>query len=644
MSDSLRPLEERNNGMNKISDVVYKWMQQQQQFQFDFAFATKLADYMGKERKYAKCREIFNDIINQGRVPNESTFHILTIAYLSSSVQGCLEEACNIYNRMIQLGGYQPRVSLHNSLFRALVSKLGGSSKQYLKQAEFIFHNLVTSGLEVQNDIYAGLLWLHSYQDTIDRERIVELRGEMQRVGVKEEKNVILSIMRAYSKDGDVDEVERAWLQLLKSGCKVPSQACVYQMEVYAKVGQSMRSLEIFRGMQEYVGSTSVAAHHKIIEVMSKTQNVEVTESLMSEFVKSGLKPLVPAFTDLMNMYFNLSLHEKLEATFSNYLEKCGPNRTIYNIYLDSLVKAGNFDKASEIFNLMQSNGTIGINSRSCNTILSGYLLSEDHIEAEKIYDLICKKKYDIQPSLMETLEYVLSLKTKVLKKSVSLKLGTEQREILIGLLLGGLQIESDDERKNHAILFEFNETSSVHYAMKRHIHDQFREWLSTYSKANDENEDIPYQFSSISHSYFGFYADQFFPNGRFVIPKLIHRWLSPRVLAYWYMYGGHRTSMGDILLKLKGGNREDVERIVKALKANSLDCRVKRKGRVFWIGFLGINSSWFWKLTDPYILDDIKHFLRADIQTLEDTVGDEQSLSFENESDSDKNRTDQSD
>ncbi|KAE8680016.1 hypothetical protein F3Y22_tig00111392pilonHSYRG00139 [Hibiscus syriacus] len=32
-------------------------------------------------------------------------------------VQGCLDEACGVYNRMIRLGGYLPRFSLHNSLF-----------------------------------------------------------------------------------------------------------------------------------------------------------------------------------------------------------------------------------------------------------------------------------------------------------------------------------------------------------------------------------------------------------------------------------------------------------------------------------------------------------------------------------------------
>ncbi|KAL6963952.1 Pentatricopeptide repeat-containing protein [Sarracenia purpurea var. burkii] len=627
---------------NETGFRVYKWMMQRHWFRFDFALATKLADFMGKERKYIKCREIFDDIINQGRVPCESTFHILIVAYLSSPVQGCLEEACSIYNRMIQLGGYKPRISLHNSLFRALVSKPGGSSKHYLKQAEFIFHNLATSELEIHKDIYGGLIWLHSYQETIDKARIASLREALQAAGIEESKEVLVSILRACSKEGDVEEAERTWLKFSHCDGSPPSQAFVYRMEVYAKVGQPLKSLEIFRGMQEQLGSTSVVAYHKIIEVLSKAQEMEFAESLMKKFMESGLKPLMPSFIDLMDLYFRLDLHDKLELAFSQSLDKCRPNRTVYNIYLDSLVKIGNIEKAEEIFNQMLNNGAIGVNTRSSNTILSGYLSSGEYVKAEKIYDFMCQKNYDIEPPLMEKLDYVLSLTRKVVKKPMSLKLSKEQREILVGLLLGGLRIESDEERKKHAICFEFNERLETHSILKRYVYDQYHEWLASMIKPIDGSDDISYRFVTVSHSYFGFYADQFWPKGQPVIPKLIHRWLSPRVLAYWYMFAGYRTSSGDILLKLKG-SQEGVERIMKAFKAKSLDCKVKRKGRVFWIGFLGSNSTWFWKLVEPYILDGLRDFLEGSGKS-SGRMLETQAVNFESQSDSDEVASDCSD
>ncbi|KAL5540676.1 hypothetical protein UlMin_042868 [Ulmus minor] len=618
---------------NETGFRVYKWMMQQHWYRFDFALATKLADYLGKERKFSKCREIFDDIINQGRVPSESTFHILVVAYLSAPVQGCLEEACTIYNRMIQLGGYRPRLSLHNSLFKAIVSKPGSSSKHYLKQAEFIFHNLVTTGLEVHKDMYAGLIWLHSYQDTIDKERMMAIRKEMQRMGIVEGRDFLVTILRACSKEGDVEEAEKTWSKLLSLDVGLPSQAFIYRMEVYGKVGDPMRSLDIFREMKEHLGSANVVAYHKVIDILCKAQEVELAESLMVELINSGLKPVMPAYIDIMNMYFNLSLHDKVELAFSQCLEKCQPSRTVYSIYLNSLVKVGNLDKAEEIFDVMQNNSAIGVNTRSCNTILSGYLSSGDHDKAEKIYGLMCRKKYDVESPLMEKIDFVLSSKKKEVRKPVSLKLSKEQREILVGLLLGGLQIESDENRKNHMILFEFGENSSHHSLLRRHIYDEFHEWLHPSCKANDGSEDTPYRFATISHTYFGFYADQFWPKGQQTIPKLIHRWLSPCVLAYWFMYGGYRTSSGDILLKIKG-NREGVEKIVKALKSRSLDCRVKRKGRVFWIGFLGSNATWFWKLVEPYILDEAKEFLKPGGENTGNGSSETQSINFDSGSD----------
>ncbi|KAK4437837.1 Pentatricopeptide repeat-containing protein, chloroplastic [Sesamum alatum] len=625
---------------NEAAFRVYKWMMQQHWFRFDFALATKLADYMGKERKYLKCREIFDDIINQGVVPNESTFHILIVAYLSSSASSCLHEACIIYNQMIHLGGYKPRLSLHNSLFRALVSKTGSSCKHHLNQAEFIFHNLTTCGLKIHNDIYGGLIWLHSYQDVIDKERIASLRAEMKAVGIEESLDVLVSVLRACAKEGDVAEAERTWTKILSSNNKPPTQAFLCLMDVYSRVGKPMKCLEIFRGMQERI-LASVVSYYKVIEVLCKAQETQLAESLMTEFINSGMKPLMPSFIAMMDMYATLSLHDKVESTFFWCLEKCSPNRNVYNLYLDSLVQTENLDKAEQIFNQMHADEAIGVNAKSCNTILRGYLASGHYARVKQVYNFMCEKKYETESSLMEKLESVLSLSQEEVNKSISLKLSKEQREILIGLLLGGLRVKIDEEKKSYAVHFVFRENSNTHSFLKRHLYNKFHEWLADKLPVdeNDHDDNITCEFTTISHSYFKFYADQFWPQGIPSIPNLIHRWLTPRVLAYWYMYGGYRTSSGDILLKLKS-RKEDVQRIAKAFKAKSLNCRVKWKGRVFWVGFLGSDAMEFWKLTEPFILADLKASLEAGIESPSNGGSGLKSI----DSDTDGNASDHSD
>lgn len=623
---------------NETAFRVYKWMMQQHWFRFDFGLATKLADYMGKERKYLKCREIFDHILNQGRVPSESTYHILTVAYLSSSAEGCLEEACNIFTGMVQLGGYKPRLNLHNSLFRALASKPGGSCRHLLAQAEFIFHDLTTSGLEMHKDIYGSLIWLHSYQDAIDMERIASLRAEMQSKGFEESREVLVSVLRACSNEGDLEEAEKTWNKLLSFNKDPPPQAFVYLMEVYAKVGEPMKSLGVFRSMQELLGSASIMAYHKIVEVLSKARNTELVESLMVEFINSGLKPLRPSFIHLMVMYSNLGLHDKLESAFIQCLEKCQPNRTMYNIYLDSLVQVGSLERAEEIFSQMYGNATVGVNARSCNTMLKGYLSCGDYVKIEKMFDLMYRNNYEIEPALKKKLDYTLSLSREVVRTPPKLKLNDVQREILVGMLLGGLRMASGQDNRKFAITFEFNEQSGIHSVLKRHIHDEYHEWLDCRNPV-DGVDGTPFHFTTISHSCFTFYAEQFWPNSQPAIPKLIHRWLSPRVLAYWYMYGGHRTPGGDILLKLKG-SQESIARVLKALKTRSLENRVKRKGRVFLIGFQGSNASRFWNLVEPFILDDLKDVLQVGSVNPSETA-ENQNINFESGSDYDENASD---
>jgi pentatricopeptide repeat protein len=590
---------------------VYSWMSKQHWYHFNFALATKLADFLGKDRKVEKCREVFDEIVTQGRVPSESTFHILIIGYLSDTTDGFIDEACNIYNQMVQQGGYKPRLSLQNSLFKALVSKTGGTSKHYLKQAEFIYHNLVTSDLKVSKDIYAGLIWLHSYQDKIDRDRIISLREKMKQAGFKETSDVLVSVMRAFSKEGDVEETEKAWLRLLEMGSEIPSQAFVCRMELYGRVGEPMKSLEIFKGMKEVHTQLSISAYHKIINVMSKAQQVEMAETLMDEFIATSMKHLMPAFLDVMCMYLDLEMHEKLESTFTKCLSRCRPNRVLYSIYLESLVRTDNIQKAEEIFKEMQKDSTIGTNAKTCHMMLRGFLSAGEYVKAEKLHNMMRHKKYEIQPDLLEKIQNGLLLSKNDVDEPVSikLKLDQEQREILIGLFLGGLEVALSEHNKNHAIHFRFHRDSDIHSVLRIHIYEQFYEYLTELDRLVKDEAEIPYQFSTVSHLHFNFFVTQFLMNGQPVVPKLIHRWLSPCVLAYWYMYAGFKHSSGDVLLRLKGGKIDDVERIVKSLKENSIICKVKRKGMGFWIGMQGSSADTFLKFIEPYLLECFENY-----------------------------------
>eukprot|EP01018_Ginkgo_biloba_P016848 Gb_24325 [translate_table: standard] len=603
------------------SHRVYKWMSQQHWYEFDLTLVTKLADFLGKDLQVARCRDMFDEIINRGQVPCDSTFVTLIMAYIKAPVQGSVHKAVDIFNSMIQLGGYQPSFSLQNSLFKAFLSSTAEFAKHNLKQAEALFQNMKTAGCRINRDIYEGLIWLHSYQDCMNCERITFLRKEMLEAGLEESRGLLISILRVCSREGDVHEAERIWVKLLETGIDLTSQIFVYRMEVYAKAGEPMRSLDVFRQMQEKGLPMSIIAYQKIIEVMSKAQEKEYAEYFLKQFEDSGMKTLQSSYVDLMQMYLGLSMYDDVDSIFSRCKTKCRPNQPAYNVYLESLIQSCKLERAEEVFAGLQKDGSVGVNAQTYNIMLEGYLTAGKEAKIQRVYDEMCHRKYEVEPRLMQQIKPFISLDKADVNRHLSLKLIVEQRQILIGMLLSGSRIESHDENKTFEVHFEINQKMGFQNILKMHLHEIFLEWLKPTDQLSIKAEEIPHQFSTVSHNGFKFYADQFRSEGKPVIPRLIHRWLSPRVLAYWYMYGGHKSTNGDIVLNAQNYRPEDVERIMKALKAISVTCFTERSGKHFQLRCHGRDAMWLWKLMETYILDELKEVLKPDNRVIEEVA-----------------------
>ncbi|KAH9297772.1 hypothetical protein KI387_029454 [Taxus chinensis] len=599
-------------------------MIKQDWFKFDLGLATKLADFLGKDMKVGRCRDVFDDMIDRGHVPRESTFIMLTMAYIETPDQGSVDEASDIYNRMIQLGGYQPITSLHNSLFKALLRGTGGTAKHYLKQAESVFQNMQAAGHRIKKGTYEGLIWLHSYQDCINLERIQFIRNTMKQSGIKESGDFLVSILRVCSKCADVDEAERTWEKLLDTGDKLTSHPFVYRMEVYAKAGQPMKSLTIFKEMQEKGVPMSMIAYEKIIQILSNAQEKKHAENFMNQFEDSGLKPLQSSYVALMRMYMSLLMYNEVESTFSRCMTKCRPNRVAYDLYLESLIKCGKLEKAEEVFTGLQKDGAMGIKSKACNIMLEGYLNAGQGAKIRQLYDQMCLKKYDVEPLLMQPIKYSINLGNEDINRHLSLTLTAEQREISTAILLSGAILESHDKNKTFELHFEFNKKLEFCDILKTNLYVNFFEWLKPLDRLNAQAEEMPWHFSTVNHHSFRFYADHFRPGGKMAIPRLIHRWLSPRTLAYWYMYGGWKSTSGDIVFYGMSYRVKEGEIIVKAFKAKSIDCVINRCGKLFQIRCQGKDAMRLWKLMEPYILDDLKEILKPEDRVTEHGAGTE--------------------
>ncbi|XLR04060.1 hypothetical protein S83_070258 [Arachis hypogaea] len=100
------------------------------------------------------------------------------------------------------------------------------------------------------------------------------------------------------------------------------SQATVYKMEVFSKVGMLCKSLDLLREMQGQLIARHDEAHTKITEILVqilRNRTCWYLVDMMTDFVNSGLKTLAPSYV------LWLSLHDKWELELYQCLEKC-PN------------------------------------------------------------------------------------------------------------------------------------------------------------------------------------------------------------------------------------------------------------------------------------------------------------------------------
>lgn len=164
--------------------------------------------------------------------------------------------------------------------------------------------------------------------------------------------------------------------------------------------------------------------------------------------------------------------------------------------------------------------------------------------------------------------------------KNSKRKVSKLQREILWGLLLGDLHAEySADGQK---VRFAF-EQSIAHKAYMEHLYELYKDWLPG-TKSMDQalriNRGNYVMKTSFSES-FKFYADQFYElqNGRRVkrVPVLIHRWVTPRNLAYFYMDDGsmHSREHKAVIFNTQGFTKQDVQRLCDLL-VQTYDCEAK--------------------------------------------------------------------
>ena len=186
------------------------------------------------------------------------------------------------------------------------------------------------------------------------------------------------------------------------------------------------------------------------------------------------------------------------------------------------------------------------------------------------------------------------------------LKLKKFQKEVIVGILLGDAHLETQNGGRTYRLKIE---QSEKHRDYVWHLYEIFKKWVLTPPqeriKSVDGKKYKMWWFNTISCGSFRFYAHQFYSDGRKCVPKLIHRWLSPRAIAYWFCDDGSmksRQSKG-VIFNTQGFQRKDVDRLIAVLIEKYGLLAKKRKQPEGWqIYISGKSYERFIEIVKPYI------------------------------------------
>lgn len=194
------------------------------------------------------------------------------------------------------------------------------------------------------------------------------------------------------------------------------------------------------------------------------------------------------------------------------------------------------------------------------------------------------------------------------------LKLTPVQREIIVGKLLGDAHLSNYPTGPRYKLMIQhsLNQKAYVDWLYK-----QFKDWVLTPPKEKDQvvrgKLYKKYWFNTFKHIAFKFYAQQFYRNGKKVVPGLIHHWLTPLGLAVWFMDDGSIKSNQHkaLILNTQCYVDADLKRLQDVLFNKfgiQTKLRKQKEGKQIYI--LSETVEKFVSLIRPFVLPDMEYKL----------------------------------
>ncbi|KAG6547395.1 hypothetical protein Mapa_010843 [Marchantia paleacea] len=597
---------------------VLKWEMQQPFYEYNFELNTQVANALGENNKLSRTRDIYDLMIQNGQVPELSTYVLLINCFLEEGTNEALQKGSYLFSQMMQLGGHEPPASLRFKVFKALVQK----NLTHIGQADEVFDGIRAAGLVATEEMYNQLVLLHGTSG--NQSRVDSLTKEMKDLGMKIGDEVYsAAVIKACVKDGDVAKAEEAFSELKKVWLKPIPSVYAALIKLYGKSGLPDKAFESFQEIKQSGISININVYEAMIEVSAAAGNREQAEQLVEEAEARGLEYMQGCYNALIRMYSELGELEKLEKVFQEMPSKRHhPRIASYNALLEAYVTHGLVEKAEALYEVVKKEKRINANPKTYELVIKAYGEQGDSVKLNAVFKEMAANKMGVpKGQAADILKVALSPKEITALKNSKLKLHKNQREVLAGVLLGGARVESHDKNRTYELHFELDPDHQVGALLLKHLYQLFADWsvegpkerLSDDPKRLSQTKKV-LSFRTVSHGSFRFFAHQYRPDGKPKIPRLIHRWLSPQTLAYWYMYGGKRCAQtGGIILNASAYSSKELTLVVDALKAKTIECERRQSKDEQSLLVTGKSALWLWKLMQPFIVDGAKDFLEPE-------------------------------
>jgi hypothetical protein len=187
--------------------------------------------------------------------------------------------------------------------------------------------------------------------------------------------------------------------------------------------------------------------------------------------------------------------------------------------------------------------------------------------------------------------------------------LSDHQLDVLVGTLLGDGWLEKGEPHWQARFGFK-QKLANANYV--NHVYKVLENLTGTPPKQNQND----FQFKTLSSRTFDFYYNQFYPKGKKRVPSMIHKMLTPRAIAYWFMDDGWNWNgnSNTFVFSTDGFSKADVERLSDLLNTKfSLNTRVRLRAGTNYPRIFVYANCWktFFDIIDPYILDEFRYKLR---------------------------------